>query len=766
MTTEIANPLTTLLRKKYGINQEVKGSLTVSQNDTLYTLFRKTARFIYNNGSWTQKDLEQAIKDYLELSADEYLVKSVTPVKAEDSPIGSSAQGKQVYKLKTIDQSNHSQTRYMVIDPANKSWSEQGLRWHHRNDDGVRWYTGNLNYTIGYAKLLHDLYQDWQRHSADFETTINDSLFKAGLSVFVSHRYSGKAHEYLFKHRLIDTLSQEEFLNATEPVPDSKIHRQLKTSFLDHHPDFANEYGYTSPDNWHYFSRIEQLHRHCDYLINHFVDNYLQRTYNIVQQQKYESKLQTKIHARAWEQKANIDEATQEIMKSTVLNYRFNGIELDNDVDLKPFQAFEKETMQLMERLPQPSEKPTLRLRKLGNYKSLGMYVPAVNTLIVDFRKPSEVYQGHQTSKDETAGFSSFVHEYGHYLDYHLTEQSEPLSIQSEFQSLQQQYIQALKGTVSDKEFKYYSIPTEVFARAFEIYVHDYCGLRGNLNNCQLKGPEYAAFDQIREPLFKYFNERSEFRHLQRSLNLDTSVNLPKPDERQNAPQLKDWQKLAYFSEDMLHKWTANLSVMENLVNATSEQLLSPNPNRVVAYDKWKYKIPNLISRHELKELNIAPNDAISHIQGFTKINGSWYSDRLYNVDDLAQVSSPDQQRALEGYISRPAKWSQKQVDSLVKTVLPTTDQMTPLESTRNRMAQSLLLNRHSTEPAPFKFSAEEKELMADFSVSDRAKMYLAAVKLAQDKEPIITRSIEIERPQSRQLKQRKDKNHHETHRR
>ncbi|MDK7227639.1 hypothetical protein QP435_07395, partial [Lactobacillus iners] len=68
----------------------------------------------------------------------------------------------------------------------------------------------------------------------------------------------------------------------------------------------------------------------------------------------------------------------------------------------------------------------------------------------------------------------SFVHEYGHFLDYNYNGRSNlPLSINKNF-SDSLQSIQAEIGNSSTaltpKESAYLKTPSEVFARAFETY--------------------------------------------------------------------------------------------------------------------------------------------------------------------------------------------------------------------------------------------------------------------------------------------------------
>ncbi len=96
MAEEVENPLTTLLKKRYGITR--RSSLTITDKDTPFSTFRKVAAYIYRNGDWSENDQTQAIKDYLELSGMEHKVLSVKRTSIGASKIGSAASGKDVLK--------------------------------------------------------------------------------------------------------------------------------------------------------------------------------------------------------------------------------------------------------------------------------------------------------------------------------------------------------------------------------------------------------------------------------------------------------------------------------------------------------------------------------------------------------------------------------------------------------------------------------------------------------------------------------------------
>ena len=59
-----ANPLNSLMKKKYGLTAH--SNLTFTDKDTLYTIFRKVARYIDKNGEWSEQDYTDSIRFLLE----------------------------------------------------------------------------------------------------------------------------------------------------------------------------------------------------------------------------------------------------------------------------------------------------------------------------------------------------------------------------------------------------------------------------------------------------------------------------------------------------------------------------------------------------------------------------------------------------------------------------------------------------------------------------------------------------------------------------
>ncbi len=180
---------------------------------------------------------------------------------------------------------------------------------------------------------------------------------------------------------------------------------------------------------------------------------------------------QNKLRAKVWQTKKNIPEKTMKVMQESILNSYFGYVEFDSDVDhdkvsaiVDEFVAF-KETY--LKRLD--TSKVSIRFRKLGNYRAAGMYFPHMGCLCVDFRSPS-----------------SFIHEYGHCIDYTLGT-NKGLSEESDFFSCYYAYRNAfLKSTAGMKltgkyDTKYYLRKTEIFARCFEMYVVRTLGMSNSI---------------------------------------------------------------------------------------------------------------------------------------------------------------------------------------------------------------------------------------------------------------------------------------------
>lgn len=153
-----------------------------------------------------------------------------------------------------------------------------------------------------------------------------------------------------------------------------------------------------------------------------------------------------------------------EIAKTSSFNKFFSEVELDGTgdanhklkTDYQKFEQINQAFPHVYSMLPKmQGAKPALRFRKLGHHHATGLYFPFVNCIDVDIRD-----------------VGSFVHEYGHYLDY---QNYKHISLNNpDFIEFVGEYKQSLVKKVSANKIKYFSLPSEVFARSFEVWCSQY----------------------------------------------------------------------------------------------------------------------------------------------------------------------------------------------------------------------------------------------------------------------------------------------------
>ncbi len=555
----MANQLTSLLKKKYGTT--TSSPVIFTDKDTLYTAFRKLADNIYKNGSWSQEDELRAVDTFIRnrygypVGMEEALVLNgngqtwLTEVKVslveevESIFLRSKTEGKSVYSATaTRKEINGSEERVktinVLLDPKNKNGTKHGEFYYFAPSSSKypEYYAlGNMNRAIGYDKLQRDILKEFDESDQEWKFARRD--LERLLEQLSIASYTGKKNAHLFQKNshgeltdaFLDTLPRDEgekyldnpsqmkkLLDSNEVQGEERqwLEEQLAANWgdlsdapenpvkvnLDKSPYLLKE-GYRTT---YLYPKTIQNARKQNQVID-FVERYIQNTYDIFLQQEYEKDIDKQTRASAWQTKKNINNDTRKIMESTTLNKYFQFVEIDNDVDLTLFSEFEEEMERIYDILPKTGEKlPELRLRKLGNHKALGLYVPTKNTIAIDFRDTNDEVGG--------VGIQSFVHEYGHALDYR-TDNGRLLSMRDDFKPIVARYRENLslngKGSYVAEKAGYYTAPTEVFARAFELYVSE-----AGLSSIFLKSKEtyatsieYALFDQkMREEITTFFD--------------------------------------------------------------------------------------------------------------------------------------------------------------------------------------------------------------------------------------------------------------------
>lgn len=605
------NKLTSMMKRKYGVTKS--SSITFTGKENLYGAFRKLADNIYKNGDWSEEDEKRAVETFVRNykgfevgnNGSDGVTFEITKATPEEMTMLEQRRAlvlskgtPKVYKT-LITQNKDGKVKqsinYLMLDQDNKSGTMQRKSWYLEHGPNVAVPStvslGNLNRTIGYDKLERDVMKEFYAQKDVLkEKNIRAEDVQEKLEELTSSNYSGKKYDFLFTNRSgafgyitdeeLATYSRKvdygitlvpkpanEVTNPTDPydhynlvVDPDKMYNQ---PVPDLHDIDLSKAAYVIPGKSGFVTlnvkpeAIEDNRKHAN--IMEFFNGYIENTYDIILQQEYEKSIDKLTRASAWQTKKNINKATQEMMDNTPLKKDFSFVELDNDVDLKLFDQFENEMQRLNGILPKADSKPTLRLRKLGNYRAYGLYHAASNTIAVDFRNGSEGEDGLAKVEIE-GGIQSFIHEYGHFLDYRTISADglstgQMLSMKPEFKDIVTGYRRNLNNLSSKSEVRkkvgYYGTPTEVFARAFEVYTSN-AGLKSSF----IKSPqryelseEYQAFDEgLRKKVTAYFdkqfpeykknisllNERNEEVNKQETRTENETITQVKPDVTPN----------------------------------------------------------------------------------------------------------------------------------------------------------------------------------------------------------------------------------------
>lgn len=156
--------------------------------------------------------------------------------------------------------------------------------------------------------------------------------------------------------------------------------------------------------------------------------------------------------ATVFEDKRECDAAHRAAGPASPFAADFDPIELDDDVDLDRFARLGGDWLRLKPLLPAMRVRAALRFRYTGRHRAAGVYHPAHRNIAVDPRHPSV-----------------FVHELMHHLDH--TTAGHDLSLEPLFRPILDAYREGLDRTRITGDPERWLAPTEVFARAGELWV-------------------------------------------------------------------------------------------------------------------------------------------------------------------------------------------------------------------------------------------------------------------------------------------------------
>lgn len=225
----------------------------------------------------------------------------------------------------------------------------------------------------------------------------------------------------------------------------------------------------------------------AEYLYELYLDDF-----NITLMEEYD-RVQSSEYARSFETKRNIPTKIQAAMDSTkFLECGFGFVEFDEHFDLEKLPDIEEQWGLIYRALPHSENKPELRFRKIEHRKAHGVYFPAFDCITISVRN-----------------VNSMLHEYGHHIDFtHNKDQN--LSMSDEFRPLLKGYQRNLSdgGVYKGAMLNYFLTPTEVFARAFEIYcvsVLPRVSFTESLVDYETKS-EYKWLISNKEDVYQYFD--------------------------------------------------------------------------------------------------------------------------------------------------------------------------------------------------------------------------------------------------------------------
>ena len=408
----------------------------------------------------------------------------------------------------------------------------------------VRYYNKVMDIsTVDLSNILEGLAESyqWYRHKPeDYSgykcydlkgSDVSEIIYESVVSILI-HRAKTKSDDFKDTKVLIAEGQKQVFAI----VPQLAFSKEsgfysLKSGIDEHYYVGFNSLGYILLK-----SKIAELKKEKGYDFEGAVNHIAFVEHNFVLNQKYARQSSATIATVQSDKKYQ----DSELNKSTIFNQLgFRKVEVDTqkyegkEFDYNLFRKVEEDFEEICNKLPHASAQPELKFRKLGKHKATGLYAPFLNILAVDVRNTE-----------------SFIHEYGHYLDYkHGDKTSESYSLEDNFEHIITAYsnnfkiiskkmedvlltrlIKASKESASgisvasleekrlsaelellknsNKMFDYFTTPTEIFARGFELWVFETITSNSSLLKSKEEYSnriEYVSFNGIKESLFSFF---------------------------------------------------------------------------------------------------------------------------------------------------------------------------------------------------------------------------------------------------------------------
>ena len=406
----------------------------------------------------------------------------------------------------------------------------------------VRYYNKVMDIsTVDLSNILEGLEEcfQWYRHRPEDysgykcydlkDSDISEIVYESVISILI-HRAKTKSDD--FKDTKVFIAEGQKQVFAI--VPQLAFSKESGFYSLKSVIDERYYVGFNSLGYILLKSKIAELKKEKGYDFEGAVNHIAFVEHNFVLNQKYARQSGATIATVQSDKKYQ----DSELNKSTIFNQLgFRKVEVDTqkyeskEFDYNLFRKVEEDFEEICNKLPHASAQPELKFRKLGKHKATGLYAPFLNILAVDVRNTE-----------------SFIHEYGHYLDY-KHDGKENYSLRDDFEHIITSYSNNFKITFKKKEdelltrlmkaskesasgtsvvsleekrlsaelellknsnkmFDYFTTPTEIFARGFELWVFETITSNSSLLKSKEEYSnriEYVSFNGIKESLFSFF---------------------------------------------------------------------------------------------------------------------------------------------------------------------------------------------------------------------------------------------------------------------
>ncbi|KJD43766.1 LPD1 domain-containing protein [Paenibacillus terrae] len=211
-------------------------------------------------------------------------------------------------------------------------------------------------------------------------------------------------------------------------------------------------------------------------------------------------------YAKAFQNKKHVSVKVKSVMENNDFLTHYGKVELDNEVDLTRFNTLELEFNVLKNKIYIPiANDYSFRIRKLGQHRAAGLHYAFYRATIIDIEHPS-----------------SYIHELGHQIDSTmdrnsmLSEGLDFLRVIELYEKLTEErvsllpkehpFIEVWTGTTKYNR-EYYSQPTEIFARAYELYIFKCLQIESSFLKENYDSPVYPSDKTFLKIIESYFND-------------------------------------------------------------------------------------------------------------------------------------------------------------------------------------------------------------------------------------------------------------------